>query len=178
MQCCWCLNTHRCMGFISRVRSLQAARSRETGAILDSSLSPQNLESNLVSPSNLLSQQRFGTSSKSDRFTVICATEVTCLQAEGSAGASESSPHLTLCSCHHQSLRATCSGVMSCQWSWKTRQCSDAARTHAVCVCDTEQHSPQMTLEAWRDYESHISGGKYSSSVQTDNICCLSATSA
>lgn len=134
MRCCWCLSTHRCMGFISRFRSLQAARRRETGAILDSSLSPQNLESNLVSPSNLLSQQRFGTSSKSDRFTVICATEVTCLQAEGSAGASESSPHLTLCSCHHQSLRATCSGVMSCQWSWKTRQCSDAARTHAVCV--------------------------------------------
>lgn len=134
MRCCWCLSTHRCMGFISRVRSLQAARSKKQEQFLILLCLLKILSQTWFLQATSFSQQRFGTSSKSDRFTVICATEVTCLQAEGSAGASESSPHLTLCSCHHQSLRATCSGVMSCQWSWKTRQCSDAARTHAVCV--------------------------------------------
>lgn len=68
-----------------------------------------------------------------------------------SAGARESSPQLTLCSCHRHSLQATCSGIMSCQWNLKNRQYSDAARgTCCAAYCVTEHLTPPpLPNDSW-----------------------------
>lgn len=82
-----------------------------------------------------------------------------------SAGARESSPQLTLCSCHRHSLQATCSGIMSCQWNLKNRQYSDAARgtcCAAYCVTEHLTPPPPKWLLRHKDYISHISGGNIS----------------